>query len=63
MERKIGETFKYKNTKLKCIEYYPSYNNCNDCYFYQWTKLCYEQKCMSYQRKDKTDVKFIQVNN
>lgn len=31
MERKIGEIFKYNNTKLKCIEYYPNNNYCNDC--------------------------------
>lgn len=61
MEYKIGKVFKYRNVKLKCVEYYPNSNHCNDCYFYQWTKLCCKQKCMSYQRKDKTDVKFIQV--
>ena len=63
MEYKIGEIFKYNNTKLKCIEYYPNSNYCNDCYFYQSTALCAKQKCTSYQRKDKIDVKFIQINN
>lgn len=61
MEHKIGDIFEYKDVKLKCIEYYPNDNYCNDCYFYQWNSLCAKQKCTSYQRKDKTDVMFIQV--
>ena len=61
MEHKIGEIFKYNNTKLKCIEYYPNSNHCNDCYFYEIFGPCDTILCSRIERKDHKDVIFKKV--
>lgn len=65
MERKIGETFEYKDIVLKCVS-----GSCIGCYFNKIVGCCSKAKednediagnCTSRVRKDSRDVQFIEV--
>lgn len=52
---KIGETTSYKGIRVKCVEH----KGCNQCLF---CCPCADFKCDPTERKDKTDVIFVAVN-
>lgn len=67
MERKIGEVFEYNGVRLKVVEVETMEENlCCGCFFDNWLRICDISVlgyCLGENRIDKTNVKFIKVED
>ena len=66
MERKIGEIFKYENTKLQVVEAKNTTDICKECEFFKHPGSCTKAFpitgiCTEYARTDKKSVVFKKV--
>lgn len=65
-ERKISETFEFKNKKLQVVECADI--NCEECYFYEHNISCtpinvsnFIGPCLADDRKDNKDIIFVEI--